>query len=181
MTIFPRTLRDPFGADVAALRRGRYGVIEVAESELVAIHLRPWPRIISALEIEWLGNRRHERTPGDRCWLYFNQPWRHSNFLALKYVLSLRDCTFATSRRAALALDEVARVKRSDAILCDAWNLRISERLLARWGWEAHNPSRWHRHYIKRFYGQYPRMSGQWSVVSDQMREESNCQQEVPA
>ncbi len=96
------------------------------------------------------------RTPGDRCWLYFNQPWRHSNFLALKYVLSLRDCTFATSRRAALTLDEVAHIKRSDAILCDAWNLRISERLLARWGWEAHKPSRWHRHYIKRFYGQYP-------------------------
>ena len=47
-------------------------------------------------------------------------------------------------------------VKRSDAIVCDVWNWRISERLLARWGWEPHKPQAWHRNYIKRFYGVYP-------------------------
>jgi hypothetical protein len=53
-------------------------------------------------------------------------------------------------------LDEVARLKASDAILCDVWNWRISDRLLARWGWQPHKPDRWHRHFIKRFYGVYP-------------------------
>ena len=33
---------------------------------------------------------------------------------------------------------------------------RISSRLAQRWGWEAHKPSRWRRHFIKRFYGSYP-------------------------
>lgn len=153
---FFSTLDDPFGADIEAVRRGRYGIIEISIGRLVAIHLRPWPRIVSALETDWLGRRWHERRAGDRCLVYYNQPRRHSNYLALKYVVSQRDCTLATFRRALLALDEVARIKRSDAILCDAWNERISDRLLAREGWEPHKPDRWHRNYIKRFYGVYP-------------------------
>jgi hypothetical protein len=156
MRLFTRTLDDPFGRDAASLLRGRYGVIEICHGRLAAIHLRRWPKVISALEIEWLGRRWHERRPGDRCWLYYNQPRRFANYLALKYIVSSRDCTFATFRRAGEVLDRVAQVKRSDAILCDVWNLRISDRLLARFGWEPHKPSRWHRHYIKRFYGVYP-------------------------
>ena len=79
-----------------------------------------------------------------------------SQLFALKYVVSQRDCTLATIHEASNVLDRVARVKQSDAILCDVWNPRISDRLLARWGWEPHKPARWHRHYIKRFYGVYP-------------------------
>jgi hypothetical protein len=153
---FFSTLNDPFGAQREAVRRGRYGVIEISHGQLVAIHLRPWPRIVSVLETDWLGRRWHERCAGDRCLVYYSQPRRHSNYLALNYVVSQRDCTLATFRRALLALDEVARIKRSDAILCDAWNERISERLMAREGWERHKPDRWHRNYIKRFYGVYP-------------------------
>jgi hypothetical protein len=153
---FARRLNDPFGSQREALRRGRYGVIETAGGRLQAIYLRPWPKIVSALETEWLARRWHEGRPGDRCLLYYNQPRRYSSFLALTFVISHRDATFATFRRATEILDEVARVKRSDAILCDAWNLRISDRLLARWGWEPHKPQRWHRNYIKRFYGHYP-------------------------
>jgi hypothetical protein len=156
MSLLARTLTDPFGADIDALRRGRYGVIEVAAGRLLAIQLRPWPKLISALEVEWLGRRRHERAPGDRCVLYYNQPRSCPNYLALKYVVSGRDCTLATFRHSLLVLDEVARLKHIDAIVCDAWNERISSRLLARWGWEPHLERRWHRHYIKRFYGVYP-------------------------
>jgi hypothetical protein len=156
MRLFTSTLSDPFGADRVALGRGRYGLIEVENGRLRGIHLRAWPKIVSALEIEWLGRRWHERTPGDRCLLYYDQPRRCPNFLAVKYVVSQRDCTLQTLHRSSEALDEVARVKRTDALLCDVWNLRISERLLARWGWEPHKPARWHRHFIKRFYGVYP-------------------------
>ncbi len=121
-----------------------------------AIHLRAWPKIVVALDAEWLGRRDHQRRPGDRCLLYYNQPRRHSNYLSVAFVLSHRDGTLATFRRALTVLDEVARLKRTDAILCDAWNWRISDRLAARWGWEAHKPQRWHRNFIKRFYGVYP-------------------------
>lgn len=150
-----RTLTDPF-ASADLVRRGRYGIITIESGRLKNICLRAWPKISSALEVEWLGRRWHARREGDRCLVYYNQPRSCPNYLALKYVLSTRGCTFASIRRAAQVLDEVARVKQSDAILCDVWNERISDRLLARWGWEPHKPARWHRNYIKRFYGVYP-------------------------
>ena len=55
-----------------------------------------------------------------------------------------------------LVLDQIARLKRTDALLCDIAGSRISDRLMSRFGWEPHKPQRWHRNYIKRFYGQYP-------------------------
>jgi hypothetical protein len=164
--LFARTLYDPFGCEVEALRRGRHGVIEVRGGRLWAIHLRLWPKIVSVLDADWLGRRHHERAAGDCCLLYYDQPRRFPNFLALKFVVSRREGSFATIRRTSEVLDAVARVKRSDAILCDAWNRRISDRLLARWGWEPHKPQRWHRNYIKRFYGVYP----ETSAIADRVR-----------
>ncbi len=156
MSFLQRTLLDPFAADCDALRRARYGVIEMRHGRLAAIHLRRLPKVIWALEIEWLGNRRHERAAGNCCRVYYNQPRRFPNYLVLKYVVSDRDCTLATIGRGLQVLDELARVKRSDALLCDVWNSRISDRMLARCGWQPHKPARWHRHFIKRFYGEYP-------------------------
>lgn len=156
--LFGRTLYDPFDSDLEALRLGRFGTIEVRDGRLWAIHMRRFAKFVSGLEADWLGGR-FRKMPGDGCLLYYDQPWRFPTFLALKFVISRRDCSFATFRRSLAVLDEVARVKRSDAILCDVWNTRISDRLLARWGWEPHKPQRWHRNYIKRFYGVYPESS----------------------
>lgn len=147
-------------ADIDVLRRRRYGVIEVCDDRLVGIWLRPWPKIISLQEISIMGRGFHRRRPGNHCWLYYNQPRRHSNYLVLKYIVSARDTTLHTSRGALTVLEEIARIKRSDAILCDASNMRISDRLLARWGWEPLQSGRWHRNHIKRFYGDYPQASG---------------------
>jgi hypothetical protein len=155
LPVLTRTLDNPF-ARRDELRLARYGVIATEQGRLVSIQLRRWPRIATALEASWIGRGRHRSQPGGRCWLYYNQPRGFDNFLALKYVVSQRDCTLATFHRALEVLDEVARLKGTDAILCDAWNVRISDRLLARWGWEAHRPSRAHRHFIKRFYGTFP-------------------------
>jgi hypothetical protein len=153
--MFTRTLLDPLHADSAALVRGRYGLIEIEQGELTAIHLRPLPKLVSTIEAEWVGRRYHERRPGDICWLYYDQPRWHANFLALKFIVSHRDCSFRSFRQALRTLDEVARLKRTDALLCDAWNTRISDRLFHRWGWQPHASSRWHRNFIKRFYGVY--------------------------
>ena len=57
-------------------------------------------------------------------------------------------------------LDEIARIKGTDAIVAELSNLRISDRLARRWGWEPHVPSSRRRHYIKRFYGSYPEGEG---------------------
>ncbi len=140
---------------VEALERGRFGVIEMRAGRLERIRLRPWPKGASLVGV-WLGQRRHKRDSGDRCRLYYNQPWGSSNFLSLRYMASTRDCRLATFHGALVVLDEIARIKRSDAIVCDACNRRISDRLLARWGWEPHTSDRRHRHFIKRFYGHWP-------------------------
>jgi hypothetical protein len=92
----------------------------------------------------------------DRCLLYYNQPRRFSNFLALKYIVSTHGTTYATFRTALITLDQIAELKRTDAILCDAANSRLSDRLFRRFGWEPHKPQRWRRNFIKRFYGAYP-------------------------
>ncbi len=145
------------GAD--ALARRRYGVIETAGGRLNAVHLRPYPKIVSLPEALWLGSWHHRFLTGNRCWLYYNQPLGHSNFLAIKYMISARDCTFATARAAMTVLEEIARLKGSDAALCDVSNQRISGRLLKREGWEQHCLSSPRRHFIKRYYGNYPSLA----------------------
>jgi hypothetical protein len=139
-----------------AIRRRRYGVIEVADGQLRRIVLRPFPRIVSLLGATLIGGWRHRRRPGDCLRLYYNQPRRFPNFLVLKYIESGRDTGFGTLSRALAVLDEIARQKGSDALLCDVSNGRITSRLLGRFGWVPHCPSLFHRHYIKRFYGSYP-------------------------
>jgi hypothetical protein len=139
-----------------AIRDARYAVIETSGGQLQAVHLRPFPKLISWPEIWPVASGYHAKGATDRCLLYYNQPDSCPNFLALKYVISSQNTSYTTLLAAAATLDAIAAAKQIDAILCDAANSRLSDRLLARQGWEKHKPSRWHRNFIKRFYGEYP-------------------------
>ena len=140
------------------LARGRYGVIETAAGRVVAVHLRPWPKLISWPEIWPVGAAYHARGQADRCLLYYNQPRQFSNFLALKYIVSARPArSYATCRAALAALDALAELKRTDALLCDAANTRHQRPPAgAASAGTPHKPQRWRRNFIKRFYGAYP-------------------------
>ena len=157
---FPTTLpihqEDDWHADRQEICRRRYGVIETVAGQLVAIHFRPWPKLMAWPEIWPVGAQYHGRGEADRCLLYYNRPLWHSRFLALRYIVSSKRTSYATFRAALISLDRVAELLGVDALLCDAANSRISDRLMRRFGWEPHKPSRWHRNYIKRFYGSYP-------------------------
>lgn len=142
------------GADVIARRR--FGVIEAVAGRFDRVQLRPLPKMVSLPEILTLGRYLHSRRAADRCRLFYDQPRRSPNFLAVKYIISGRGTSYQTFRRVAEALDEVARIKGTDALLCELATWRISREMMARWGWEPHCNSRWRRHYIKRFYGTYP-------------------------
>ena len=139
-----------------ALCRGRHGVIEALDGRFRRVVLRPFPKIVSLPEILLFGRWHHQRRAGDRCLLYYDQPRRFPNFLTVKYFVSARGATYGTVCRVLDVLDEIARLKGSDALLCQVANWRISGQMMARWGWEPHCRSRWLRHYIKRFYGAYP-------------------------
>ena len=138
------------------IRAQRYGVIEIAGGQLLAIHLRPLPKLLAAPELLPLGPKYHQRGVADRCLLYYNQPRRMANFLALKYIVTTFGTSFRTFRAALVALDAIAEIKQIDAIVCDAANMRLSDRVMARLGWEPHKPQPWHRNFIRRFYGVYP-------------------------
>ena len=137
-------------AGAETLRRRRHGIIEVADGQFRCVTLRPFPKIISGPEILLLGGWHHDHVSGDRIRLFYDQPWRFPNFLALKYAVSARQTSYGTLARALAVLDRIAEIKRRAALLCDVGNWRISTDILARWGWAPHCPSRWHRHYIKR-------------------------------
>jgi hypothetical protein len=145
-------------ADRELILRRRYGVIETRQGKFVAIHFRPWPKLISIAEARWFGGWKHQRGQRDQCLIYFNQPAAHTNFLTLSYIQSGWATTLATFRLAATILDCVAQLKRSDAIMCEVTNARISDRLFQRWGWEPHLLSSRRRHWIKRFYGDYSKV-----------------------
>lgn len=155
MSWYRETIFD-FDAGRERIRARRYGVIEIVGGTLRAVHLQPWPKMFSLSELWPVTLRYHARGDADRCLLYYNQPWRQRNFLALKYIVSTAGTSYRTFRAALVVLDAIAELKRTDAMVCDAANLRITDRLLARFGWEAHKPQRWHRNYIRRFYGTYP-------------------------
>ena len=146
-------LSDPHGK----VHCRAYGIIEIENGAFRQIRFKPWPKIISTFEVNHSGEKTHTQSDTmDRCTLYYNQPFFHKNFLALKYVVSQKGTSFRSFRLATKILDEIARIKQSDALVCEVSNARISDRLLSRWGWEEHLSNNAGRHFIKRFYGKYP-------------------------
>lgn len=139
-------------SNLESVRRRRYGVIEARDGRFHSLCLRPFPKIASVPEVFWLGGWYHRLASGDRCRLYYNQPRRYPNYLAVISIVSARHTTLATLRRVLQTLDEIAAVKGVDALLCDAANWRLSTAIMCRWGWEPHCPSYWHRHFIRRFH-----------------------------
>lgn len=154
--MFFTTLTSLNAANAEIVRARRYGYFDVVDERLARVVFRPWPKITSIPDVLLFGEGWHRRRRGNWMRVYFNQPRRASNFLAVTYVRSTRDCTYANALAAARILDEIARIKASDALICDVGFSRISDRLLERWGWSPLSKRRFHRNYIKRFYGQYP-------------------------
>lgn len=138
------------------LQAARYGMIEAVNGRFRRVQLRPFPRLVTFPEVAIVGRFRHKNAARDQCRLFYDQPWRFPNFLAVKYLISGLGTSYHTLLRCLQILDEIARIKHTDALLCDVANSRISDRFLRRQGWQPHCKQAWHRNYIKRFYGIYP-------------------------
>lgn len=155
---FFQTIND-HKTNESTIRDRSYGVIDVRDQEIFAIHFRPYPKLISVAEIQcsklWKkrsANFRHS----DRVLLYYNQPLFHRNFLALKYFVSDYKTSLASIAVCLSVLDYIAMLKKTDAIVSEITNKRIKDRHLSHFGWEEHMQERRGRHWIKRFYGNYP-------------------------
>ena len=142
---------------LAARRAGR---IVTHAGRLVAVYGRWWPHAGNLLQVHW--DQYWRSLPSDFCELYYHAPWSVPNYLTVDYVRSGRGTSLSSLYAATLALDAIAQVRQSAAIVCHLSNSRLSDRLLRRWGWQPHC-EHWHgRHFIKRFYGQYPEIPAAW-------------------
>ncbi len=134
------------------------GVIVVEDGELRSIRRRWWPRLVSGLEATWWAGRRLKGAGKDECRLFWSAPRTAPGYLTLNYIWSGSGTRFETVRTAVAALDQIAWLRRADAIVCEVFNPRISNRMMVRWSWEQHLLLSGRRHWIKRFYGDWSQL-----------------------
>jgi hypothetical protein len=137
-----------------SLHRRRYGTIVAQDGLLQGIRLRLLPCQVSLPRV-WLAQQTVSWRQGDYCRLLYDQPWGHDAYLTVKYLEGGAETTLSTLCAALAALDEIARLKGSDALLCQAKHPRLSDRLMLRAGWQRHALSLPGRNYIRRYYGEH--------------------------
>lgn len=147
-------------AEGARLEHWRAGRIVTASGRLVGVERRWMAYKATRLRVWW--DRRQPPGGAIQCELYFHQPIGNPGFLVLGYVRSHPLASLSSFYCATLALDEIARIKGCYAIVAEVTNERLSDRLLARWGWAQHCRTWRGRHFIKRFYGDYPSIPPAW-------------------
>ncbi|MCY2986239.1 MAG: hypothetical protein NTY15_21640 [Planctomycetota bacterium] len=126
----------------------RYGEVELSNGELVALYPRWWPRVGSQWE-SWQDSY-HRTLPTDWCRAYYAFPRRAPGFMSVLYARSGPGTQYKTISRAVSAMDEIARIRDSQAIVCQMVSERGTERLMKRWGYVRHAFSLGDNHYIKR-------------------------------
>ncbi len=165
--------------DWAQVQRHRHGTIRVGHKGDIHVAYRWWAKRVTLYEARIWGAQQHAAPGRWACRLYYTQPRGSDQYLVLTYVVSSQQCSLAQLRTALIALDHIALIKRSDAILCQVTNPRISSRLLRRWGWEPQQGTRLSDHWIKRFYGDYGSVSALPSFhraqLADQTAERLEC------
>ncbi len=142
------------------LRQRSCGRIVTSGGRLEAVYGRWWPHLGNMLQVLWDVNLR--TMPADRCELYYHQPLSSPGFLTLSYVHTGPATSLATLYAATLVLDEIARLRQAQALVAHLTNDRISDRLMNRWGWQPHCLQWSGRHFIKRFYGEFPPIRPAW-------------------
>ncbi len=140
--------------------RRKVGRIVVEDGRLQAVYGRWWPYYADAVQAHLDAAFRMVRR--DRCELFYHSAKSSNGFLTLDYLRAGPHTTLSTLYGATLVLDEIARLKQSVAIVAHVTNERISNRLLERLGWQAHCLTWKGRHFIKRFYGDFPCISARW-------------------
>lgn len=144
----------------ALLRRRKLGRIVIQDGRLQAVYGRWWPYYADIFQARVDAAFRTVRP--DRCELFYHSAQATDGFLSLDYLRAGPSTSLGSLYGATLVLDEIARLKQSLAIVAHVTNERITDRLLERLGWQAHCLQWKGRHFIKRFYGDFPSISASW-------------------
>ena len=130
------------------VRSWNYGELELFNGKLLGIYARWWPRIGSQWEAFQDSYRR--TLPEDHCRVYYAFPRSAPGFMSVLYARSGPNTQYKTLYRAVVVMDEIAMLRESNAIVCQAIGPRTTERLMNRWGYVSHAPALGDNHYIKR-------------------------------
>jgi len=130
------------------IRAWRYGEVELSNGEFVGIYARWWPRFGSQWET-WQ-ETYNPTLPPDSCRAYYAFPRKAPGFMSVLYARSGPSTQYKTIYRAVNAMDEIAKLRDAQAIVCQMVTERGSERLMKRWGYVRHAFSLAGNHYIKR-------------------------------
>jgi hypothetical protein len=139
------SLRD----DADRVRSCRYGEVVLRDGEFVAIYPRWWPRVASQWDV--MRDDYLRSLDRDECRFYYSFPIRTPGFMSLNYAHSGPKTQYKTLRRGVLIADEIAAIRQANAIVCQAFNQRVTEALMNRWGYVRHASRLGSNHYIKRF------------------------------
>lgn len=133
------------------VREQRYGLIEVVAPSQVMLRFRRFAKLVTVWSVLWAKIWTHARTPGDSCRLYYDAPRSCPGFVIIKLMTSHRNTSYRSTRKAMAALDRIATLRNSTAIVFHASNARITEQVMQRFGYERHAKHLPGRHFIKRF------------------------------
>jgi hypothetical protein len=157
--MFLRTRYSDIHAEANSIAAIRCGRVIVRDGRLFAIE-QHWLRSpVSIVQVWWDSN--HRRLTGNECILDYHVPRGLPSFITLDYVRSGKQTDYPTLVAACHVLNEIARLRRANAIVAHVTNPRISDRLLERFGWQRHLLHWRGRHFIRRFYDGYPELSVQ--------------------
>ena len=130
------------------------GTIDFPKFELVAIQRRLLCGRVSVAQVWWQAT--YGRSDNEVCWLDYHQPVGMPAFLTLDYIRSGKSAGIKSFIGACKILDEIARIRGTQAIVAHVTNQSITDRLLTRLGWQQHMEEWNGRHWIRRFYDGYP-------------------------
>ena len=134
--------------NVDRIRMWSYGELELSDGKLLRIYPRWWPRIAS--QWESFQDSYIRNLSADFCRVYYAFPRRAPGFMSVLYARSGPKTQYKTLYRAVTVTDAIARLRNSDAIVCQTISPHASERLMNRWGYVRHAFVLGDNHFIKR-------------------------------
>ncbi len=110
------------------------------------------PRWVPRWATQWdvLKDQITRPNPLETCTIFYAFPKRTPGFLSVGYLLCGPETKYRTLRAAVDLVEGIARGQGSQAIVCQAFSERLTERLMNRWGYVRHALSLGPNHYIRR-------------------------------
>lgn len=127
---------------------GHFAQLSIFSDGSISHQTRWFPRWASQWDIAKDETKR-SALKGE-CRVFYSFPIRTPGFMAINYFTSGEQTSYRTLILGVQVLEEIARSRKSIAIVCQAVSVRLSERLMHRWGFVRHALTLGENHYIRR-------------------------------